>query len=115
MSRRDFPKSVKVAVIRRATKDGVTYCEGCGSIVKRWQVDHIRADGLLGEPRLENAQLLGPCCYGPKNANDKAAIAEAVRREAYHWGVNKKRRREKAERPPYCPAAGQPEIARRFK
>ena len=87
--RREFPKSVKVAVIKRATRDGVTYCEGCGALAKRWQIDHIRPDGLLGDPTLENAQLLGECCYAPKNAADTTAIARAKRREAKHLGAKR--------------------------
>jgi hypothetical protein len=85
--RREFPKAVKVAVIKRATRDGVTYCEGCGEIAKKWRIDHIRADGLLGEPVYENAQLLGPCCYAAKDAADTKAIAKAKRREAKHLGA----------------------------
>ena len=87
MARREFPKAIKVAAIKRATRDGQTYCEGCGALAKRWQIDHMRADGLLGDPTLENAQLLGECCYGPKNAADTTAIAQAKRREAKHLGV----------------------------
>ena len=115
--RREFSRAVKVAVIRRATKDGVTFCEGCGAAAKRWQIDHVRADGLLGEPTLANAQLLGECCYGPKNAEDTAQIALARRREAYHLrverpGKQKMRARPKAPRPAYKPAAGAPRLLR---
>ena len=63
--------------------------EGCGALAKKWQIDHIRADGLLGEPTIDNAQLLGECCYAPKNANDTETIARAKRREAKHLGVKK--------------------------
>lgn len=89
MSRREFPRAIKVAVIKRATRDGVTYCEKCGALAKRWQIDHIRPDGLLGEPTIENAQLLGECCYTPKNADDTAKIAKAKRREAKALGAKK--------------------------
>jgi hypothetical protein len=117
VNRREFPRAVKVAVVRRATKDGVTYCEGCGAPCQKWQIDHARADGLLGAPTLENAQLLGECCYRPKNARDTAQIALAKRREAYALGVarpgkKKLRSRPKAPRPPYRPAAGLPRLMR---
>lgn len=119
MSRREFPRAVKVAVIRRATKDGLTYCEKCGEVVTKWQIDHVRADGLLGEPTLKNAQLLGECCYGPKNAEDTAQIALAKRREAYAFGLErpgkkKLRARPRKERAPYRAAAGKPRIAREY-
>ncbi len=93
MARREFPTSVKVAVIRRATRDGVTYCEGCGALAKKWRIDHKRADGLLGEPTLENAQLLAECCYPEKDAADTTAIAKAKRREAADLGARQPTKR----------------------
>ena len=89
MARREFPRSIKVAVIKRATRDGVVYCEGsgCGLPAKKWQIDHIRPDGLLGEPTIENAQLLCDVCYGVKNPKDTTAIARAKRREAKAIGA----------------------------
>ena len=87
MSRREFPRSVKIAVIKRAGATGMILCEKCGAFAKRWQIDHIRPDGLLGEPTLDNAQLLGECCYAPKNAADTRSIAKAKRREARHFGA----------------------------
>jgi hypothetical protein len=85
--RREFPKPVKVAVVKRAKRGNVVYCEGCGLPTKDWRIDHKRADGLLGEPTLENAQLLGKCCYAEKDAADTRAIAKAKRREAVDLGV----------------------------
>ena len=87
MARREFPRSVKVAVIRRATRGGIVFCEKCGAMAKRWQIDHVRPDGLLGDPTIENAQLIGECCYVEKNADDTAKIAKAKRREAAHIGA----------------------------
>jgi len=87
--RQEFRRSVKVAVIKRATRDGVVYCEGdgCGLPAKKWQIDHIRPDGLLGEPTIENAQLLCDVCFGVKNPKDTTAIAKAKRREAKAIGA----------------------------
>jgi len=90
MPRREFPKAVRVAVVKRAMRDGVVHCEKCGAMAKTFQIDHVRPDGLLGEPTLANAQLLGPCCYGQKNADDTSNIAKAKRREAAHLGVNRR-------------------------
>lgn len=90
MTRREFPTAVRVAVIKRASDDqGRIYCEGCGALVKRFQIDHVRPDGLLGEPTLENAQLLGECCFAPKNAKDTTDIARAKRRQAKDMGAKK--------------------------
>lgn len=88
MTRREFPTKVRVAVIKRASDEqGRIFCEACGALVKRFQIDHIRPDGLLGEPTQENAQLLGECCFAPKNAKDTADIARAKRREAIDKGA----------------------------
>jgi hypothetical protein len=91
MARKEFSKAVKVAVIKRATVDGQVYCEECGSLTKgRFDIDHIRPDGLLGEPVIENAKLLCKPCHDEKTKADVANIAQAKRREALHLGVRKK-------------------------
>ena len=87
MTRREFPAAVKVAVVKRSTRGRIVYCEGCCLPTKDYRIDHKRADGLLGEPTLANAQLLGRCCYAAKDAADTTAIAKAKRREARHLGV----------------------------
>lgn len=114
----DFSRAVKVATIRRATKEGLTYCEGCGAPVMKWRIDHRRAAGLLGAPTLENAQLLGPCCYAAKDSRDTRMIALAKRQEAYALGLKrpgkKLRARPKAPKPAYRPCAGKPRIAREY-
>lgn len=56
----------------------------------KFEIDHIRADGLLGEPTIENARLLCSPCHAEKTKTDVAAIAKAKRREALHLGVRKK-------------------------
>lgn len=104
MPRREFPKAVKVAVIKRATHGLQVRCEACGTDTKGvWQIDHVRPDGLLGEPTLANAQLLCRACYAPKNAKDTKDIAQAKRREARHIGAHTPKAiipvRPKAERP----------------
>lgn len=91
MTRREFPTKVRTAVIKRASDpQGRIFCEGCGALVKRFQIDHIRPDGLLGEPTIENAQLLGECCFAPKNSKDTTDIARAKRREAKQLGAKPK-------------------------
>jgi 5-methylcytosine-specific restriction endonuclease McrA len=91
LARKEFSKSIKVAVIKRATVDGQVYCEECGCLTKgRFEIDHVRADGLLGEATLENAKLLCKPCHDEKTKADVAAIAQAKRREALHLGVRKK-------------------------
>lgn len=89
MPRREFPKSVKVAVVKRATRDGVTYCEKCGAIAKRWQIDHVIADAHGGKPVIENAELICEACYSVKNPKDTTIAAKLKRVEAAHLGIRK--------------------------
>lgn len=90
MSRKEFSKSIKVKVILRATKNGNVYCEACGALAKKWEIDHVRPDGLLGSPVLDNAQLLCRVCHSAKTKSDVAAIARCKRIEARALGVKKR-------------------------
>jgi 5-methylcytosine-specific restriction enzyme A len=85
--RREFPRAVRVQVIKRATRESIVYCEECSLPAKKFQIDHVRADGLLGKPVLENARLICETCYRIKNPQDTSAIALAKRREAIHLGA----------------------------
>lgn len=87
MARREFPRAVKVAVIKRATREGVIYCEKCGALAKRFQIDHVIADALGGEPVLSNAELICELCFSVKNPQDTKLAAKSKRREAIHLGA----------------------------
>jgi len=90
MARKEFPRAVKVAAVMRATIDGKMFCEGCGALITgKFEIDHIRADGLLGEPTLENARILCSPCHKEKTKSDVGAIAKAKRNEARHLGIRK--------------------------
>lgn len=75
---------MKVAVVKRCTRDGVVYCESCQLPAKRFQIDHRIADGLGGEPIIENAELICDVCFGIKNPQDTTKIAKSKRIEAKH-------------------------------
>ena len=87
MSRREFPRSVKVDAIKRATRGNVVYCEECQQPARSWQIDHINPDGLTGTPTLDNARLLCLPCHRDKTSADVSDIAKAKRREAKHVGA----------------------------
>ncbi len=87
MPRREFPRTVKVAVVKRATRNSILYCEKCELPAKKWQIDHINPDGITGEPVITNAMLLCEPCHAEKTKHDVANIAKAKRREAAHLGV----------------------------
>jgi hypothetical protein len=73
-------------------RNGEVYCEECGTMTKgKWEIDHIRADGLLGEPTIENAMLLCRGCHVEKTASDVAQISKAKRSEAAALGIKSKR------------------------
>ena len=84
MTRREFPQAIKKAVVKRATKNSVVYCEECHLPAKKWQIDHIIADAHGGEPVLKNAQLLCDQCYAIKNPADTKIAAKIKRQEAKH-------------------------------
>lgn len=87
--RREFPRSVRVAVVKRSMRDTVIYCEACGLPAKKFQIDHIIADAHGGEPVIENAQLICDVCYAIKNANDTTVAAKLKRVEAKSLGIRK--------------------------
>lgn len=115
MARRNFSKAVMVQRIKAATVDGLIFCEGCGATCTKFQIDHIRADGLLGEPTFENSRLLCIPCHSEKTKQDVAMIAKAKRVEARHLGAHvpkqkiKSRgfpKKEKSEKIPLPPRRG---------
>lgn len=80
---------MKVAVIKRATVDNVIFCEKCGGLAKRFQIDHVIADSLGGDPVLENAMLICEACYSEKNPKDTKLAAKVKRQEARHLGAKR--------------------------
>jgi 5-methylcytosine-specific restriction enzyme A len=87
LARREFPKSVKVAAIKRATIDGRIFCELCGALCKTFEIDHIIADSHGGEPTLENARLICSPCHSEKTKQDTTTAAKLKRIEAKHLGA----------------------------
>lgn len=96
MSRKEFPVKVRIEVIRRATFRFVVYCEGCGLPTKEFQIDHIIPDSQGGAATLENAQLLGRCCYSFKNPDDTRKAAKTKRVEAKHLGADRPKQQIKS-------------------
>ncbi len=117
MARREFPKAVRVAVIKRCTRDSNVYCEACGGLAKRFQIDHVIPDALGGEPALSNAQLLCETCFSVKNPKDTKDAAKAKRREAKHLGAHQSRapikNKPSAKREPRALASALPELPRK--
>ena len=91
MARKEFSRAVKVAVIKRATVDGKTFCEECGSLAKRWEIDHVRPDGLLGEASLENAKLLCSLAMTKKQRATLSKLRKRRDERRFIWASEKNR------------------------
>jgi 5-methylcytosine-specific restriction endonuclease McrA len=91
MPRREFTKAVAVQIIKRATVNGQQYCEECGALAKRFEIDHVKPDGLeidkSGKLTAEQGRLLCGPCHQDKTKADVANIAQAKRREARDLGA----------------------------
>jgi 5-methylcytosine-specific restriction protein A len=91
MSRREFSKEVKRQALRRADKK----CESktCGALFgMKFHFDHVIADGLGGEPTLENCAVLCHACHNEKTRkHDVPLIAKAKRISDKHAGIKKPR------------------------
>lgn len=90
MARTEFSRSIKVAVIKRATHLGRVVCEKCDGVAKRFQIDHVIADAHGGNAVIENAMLICEPCYSVKNPRDTMIAAKIKRQEAKHLGVKAK-------------------------
>lgn len=109
--RREFDRKTKVAIIRRATRDGVVYCEECGLPTSRFHIDHTDPDALqIDKSRkltADDGKLLcagsRETCHGRKTAErDIPNIAEAKRREAADLGAEKPHKAP-IQQPPKAP------------
>lgn len=90
MSRREFSKQVKRDAFLRA--NGKCEGDGCGArlTLGKFHYDHVIADGLGGEPTLDNCAVLCTPCHGEKTRkHDVPAIAKAKRIEDRQRGIKK--------------------------
>lgn len=89
--RREFPKPVKREALRRAA--GKCENTSCGALFGvKFHFDHDIADGLGGEPTLENCRVLCHACHGEKTAkHDVPLIAKVKRIQDRHNGIKKPR------------------------
>ena len=88
--RREFPKQVKRDALKRAAKQ----CEKCGALYGvKFHFDHVIADGLGGDPTLENCAVLCHICHAEKTGkHDIPLIAKTKRIRDRHDGIKKSRK-----------------------
>lgn len=100
--RRDFPAKVKLAAYKRCLVNGKPHCEvmwdgkRCNKLILGVpEYDHVKADGLGGEPTLENCQAACGACHKIKThtedrpimaAADKQYKSKAGIKRKYKWG-----------------------------
>jgi len=89
--RTEFPQSVRKALFARCCLQcpvegvenipGVPQCEGCGNVLRPggFIYEHDTADGLGGEPVLENGKVHCMVCKKTKDKIDNAIMAKADR------------------------------------
>lgn len=81
--RTEFPAKVRKAAFIRCcqegTKPGIPQCETCGAELKAGNIryEHVQADGLGGEPTLENCKVHCRNCASDKDKIDNAIMAKA--------------------------------------
>ena len=92
--RREFPSKVKLAAYERCQQDGKPHCEECGlRIVGLPEYDHVKPDGLGGEPTLANCQCICTNCHSTKSHTaDRPLMQKADNIRAKHLGTGKVKR-----------------------
>lgn len=95
--RLEFPAKVKLAAYKRSLKDGHCHCEECGVRVRGLpEYDHIKPDGLGGEPTLDNCQVLcGPCHREKTHQHDRPIMQKADNQRKAAAGIKRTGRKLK--------------------
>lgn len=98
MSRREFPKAIKVAAFERAGGR----CERCTAKITAAngppEYDHTMPDYLGGEPTLENCTVLCRNCHGGKTSNDDRPRIDKTRR-VYEKRIGARQKRSTLRKP----------------
>lgn len=99
--RREFPQKVRRAAFKRCcdsgTKPGIPQCENCGNelVAGNIEFEHMKADGLGGEPTLENCGVwcARPCSSKKTNTEDipRMAKADSVLKATYGLRPSRKK------------------------
>lgn len=97
MSRTEFSAKVRKGAWERCQGR----CEGCTAKLfpGHFQYDHTRADGLGGEPTLENCKVLCTACHYKKtHTEDRPIMQKADNIRAKHLGLKPKKPQSKFKR-----------------
>jgi uncharacterized CHY-type Zn-finger protein len=130
--RREFPRAVRIAIVKRACRnrdDGRLNCERCGAIGIPFEIHHRIMDAMeIDKTRkltAEDGELICGPCHNPITAKQRRELAKAQRRQEAHLGASRDADRplqsrgfeqaQKKKKPSLEVAAGLPEIARRYR
>jgi 5-methylcytosine-specific restriction protein A len=94
--RKEFSRRVKALAFKRCCDEkGLPHCEGCGVRLSAGNIhyDHDLADGLGGEPILENCRVLCiKICHAKKTKeHDNPIMQKADRVLKKTYGIDKSR------------------------
>lgn len=95
VSRSKFPAKVKAAAFKRCCDaNGIPHCEDCGIVLTAGNIeyDHDKADGLGGEPTLENCKVrCKKVCHRKKtHEQDRPIMAKADAQRKASFGLKPK-------------------------
>jgi len=90
--RKEFSAKVKLAAWEACHVDGKPRCAIClGIITGRPEYDHVKPDGLGGEPTIENCQVLCRKCHKLKtHEEDRPIMTKADNQKKSEAGVKRK-------------------------
>ena len=91
--RKEFPRRVKALAFKRCCNAaGLPFCEGCGAPLSAGNInfDHDVADGLGGEPTLDNCKVICRTCHSTKTqTQDNPIMQKADRVKKKTYGIAK--------------------------
>lgn len=94
LKRTEFPLSVRKKAFARCCRDGIPHCESCELLIRGTPIfEHDQADGLGGEPTLENCKVHCRICADIKTVTeDNPRMAKADRVMKKHHGLRSSRK-----------------------
>lgn len=93
-ARTEFPLAVKKARFRGCCKNGIPHCEKCGKAIRPGHLiyEHLKADGLGGEPTLENCRVYCSGCADKKTVeHDNPIMVKADAQLKSAFGIKSDR------------------------
>lgn len=86
--RREFSKETR----RLAAERAKSRCELCGGLLQSglYFYDHVIPDAMLGEPTLQNCQVICKTCHNNKTHDDRKTIAKSNHVRERHYNLKKR-------------------------